>query len=378
VLRLTASDGALSATDDVTITIERTPSQVTFIPTGSVWKYMDQGTDQGTNWRARAFDDGTWAAGKAQLGYGDGDEGTVVSFGPDSANKYITTYFRRSFPVNNAATVTQLSVRLLRDDGAIVYLNGVEVFRSNMPEGEITFGTFASEVVSGADETSTFFDKNIDPTLVVEGTNVIAVEIHQQNLTSTDISFDLELSGLTQPANQAPSVSAGNDQSVTLPASLPLNGSAVDDGLPIPPGKLDVAWSKVSGPGNVTFGNVNAAVTTVNFTAAGVYLLRLTASDGTFTASDDISVTVTDGGQTSLQFESIELVRGSPNVLVFRFIAEAGKSYTVQHRDSLSAGAWLKLKDVAAPLSNQPIDLAEPVPDGGASRFYRIVTPQQP
>ena len=79
-----------------------------------------------------------------------------MSFGPDSANKYITTYFRRSFPVNNAATVTQLSVRLLRDDGAIVYLNDVEVFRSNMPEGEITFGTFASEVVSGADETSTF------------------------------------------------------------------------------------------------------------------------------------------------------------------------------------------------------------------------------
>ena len=260
----------------------------------------------------------------------------MVSFGPDSANKYITTYFRRSFQVNNAAAVTQLSVRLLRDDGAIVYLNGVEVFRSNMPEGEITFATFASEVVSGADETSTFFDKNIDPTLLVEGTNVIAVEIHQQNLTSTDISFDLELSGLTQPANQAPNVSAGSDQIVTLPASLPLNGSAVDDGLPIPPGKLDVAWSKVSGPGNVTFGNVNAAATTANFTAAGVYFLRLTANDGVLTASDDISVTVTDGGQTSLQFESIELVRGSPNVVLFRFLAEAGKSYTVQFRDSLS------------------------------------------
>jgi hypothetical protein len=134
----------------------------------------------------------------------------------------------------------------------------------------------------------------------------------------------------------------------------------------------------VSGPGNVTFGNVNAAVTTVNFTAAGVYLLRLTASDGTFTASDDISVTVTDGGQTSLQFESIELVRGSPNVVVFRFIAEAGKSYTVQNRDSLSGGAWLKLKDITAPLSDQPMDVAEPVPDGRISRFYRIVTPQQP
>jgi hypothetical protein len=203
----------------------------------------------------------------------------------------------------------------------------------------------------------------------------MAVEIHQQNLTSTDISFDLELSGLTEPANQPPKVGAGSDQSVTLPASITLNGSAVDDGLPIPPGKLDVAWSKVSGPGNVTFGNVNAAVTTVNFTAAGVYLLRLTASDGAFTVSDDISLTVTDGGQTSLQFASIELVRGSPNVVIFRFIAEAGKSYTIQNRDSLSGGAWLKLKDVPAPLSDQPIDIAEPVPDGRTSRFMNCHVP---
>ncbi|MEO8426230.1 MAG: lamin tail domain-containing protein, partial [Verrucomicrobiota bacterium] len=378
VLRLMASDGALSASDDVTITIERTPSQVTVIPTGSIWKYLDQGIDQGTDWQSRAFDDSSWAGGKAQLGYGDGDEATVVSFGPDSARKFITTYFRQSFRVKNAAAVTQLSVRLLRDDGAIVYLNGVEVFRSNMPEGEITFDTFASEVVGGADETSTFFDKNIDPTLLVEGTNVIAVEIHQQNSTSTDISFDLELSGLTEPANQAPKVSAGNDQIVTIPASITLNGSAVDDGLPIPPGKLDVAWSKVGGPGNVSFGNVNAAVTTAGFVTPGVYVLALTATDGTLAVSDEMSVTVTGGGQTNLQFDSIELIRGFPYAVLFRFTTEAGKSYTVQQRDSLSNGTWLKLKDIAALPGNQPVDITESVPIGRASRFYRIVTPQQP
>src|SRR5262245_33908195 len=73
---------------------------------GSIWKYLDNGSDQGTAWRAPGFNDGTWASGPAQLGYGDGDEATIVSFGPDMANKYITTYFRRTFNVSNVSSYT--------------------------------------------------------------------------------------------------------------------------------------------------------------------------------------------------------------------------------------------------------------------------------
>src|SRR5467141_1189505 len=71
------------------------------VPAGSVWKYLDNGSDQGTAWVAPSFDDSAWASGPAQLGYGDGDEATVVGFGPDPNNKYITTYFRRAFTVAN-------------------------------------------------------------------------------------------------------------------------------------------------------------------------------------------------------------------------------------------------------------------------------------
>lgn len=170
------------------------PPPLTLIATGSVWKYLDNGSNQGTNWVANAFNDSTWASGPAQLGYGDGDEATLVSFGPNEANKYITTYFRRSFNVTNAAAFVALTLHLLRDDGGVVYLNGKEAFRSNMGEGTVSYSTLAAGAAAGFIE-STFFPGSIDPALLVNGTNVLAVEIHQVSPDSSDISFDLELIG---------------------------------------------------------------------------------------------------------------------------------------------------------------------------------------
>jgi hypothetical protein len=166
------------------------------VPTGSVWKYLDNGTNQGTAWRAAGFADGAWASGAAQLGYGDGDEATVVSFGPNSGAKYITTYFRRAFTIVNPSAFAGLTLRLLRDDGAVVYLNGTEVFRSNMPTGSIGYTTRASSAL-GAPAESTFVTASVPISALVAGTNVLAVEVHQANGTSSDLSFDLELSGST-------------------------------------------------------------------------------------------------------------------------------------------------------------------------------------
>ena len=169
-------------------------ADTTLVSTGSSWKYLANGTDQGTGWRATGFNDSAWASGPAQLGYGDGDEATTLGFGPDANNKYITTYFRRSFSVANASLFNGLTLRLLRDDGAVVYLNGVEVWRTNMPTGTVGYLTPASVAIGGADET-TFVQTTISPSLLVTGTNVLAVELHQSGGTSTDISFDLQLIG---------------------------------------------------------------------------------------------------------------------------------------------------------------------------------------
>lgn len=169
-------------------------ADTTLVPTGAVWKYLDNGSDQGTAWRATAFNDSTWPAGAAQLGYGDGDEATTVGFGPDANNKFITTYFRRAFSVTNASLFNSLTLRLLRDDGAVVYLNGVEVWRTNMPTGPVNNLTPASVAIGGADET-TFVQTTLSPSLLVSGTNILAVELHQSGGTSSDISFDLQLIG---------------------------------------------------------------------------------------------------------------------------------------------------------------------------------------
>ena len=84
---------------------------------------------------------------------------------------------------------------------------------------------------------------------------------------------------------------------ITLPSAATLSGSATDDGLPNPPGAVTYTWSKFSGPGTVAFGTATAATTTATFSTAGVYTLRLTASDGGSSGFDDLVVTV-NGSRT--------------------------------------------------------------------------------
>jgi Calcineurin-like phosphoesterase/Bacterial Ig-like domain/Purple acid Phosphatase, N-terminal domain len=168
-------------------------AQTSLISYGSNWKYLDNGTNQGTAWRAVAFNDAAWKSGNAQLGYGDGDETTVVSFGPNASQKYITTYFRKAITVTNPASFTGITLSIKRDDGAVVYINGTERYRTNMPTGNISSTTRAS--TDAADDGNTAQNVNLANTVLVAGNNVIAVEIHQVNRTSSDISFDLQLIG---------------------------------------------------------------------------------------------------------------------------------------------------------------------------------------
>ena len=181
---------------------------------GANWRYLDNGTDPGVAFRGAAFNDSTWASGNAQLGYGDGDEATVVGFGPNVNLKYVTTYFRRTFNVSNPALITSLALRLLRDDGAIVYINGTEVVRSNMPAGTITTNTLAPANVDGAAE-ATVIPYSFGPGSIVAGTNTIAVELHQNSRTSSDLSFDLALDAEV-------SVSGGDLSKPTAPSALTL------------------------------------------------------------------------------------------------------------------------------------------------------------
>jgi hypothetical protein len=174
-------------------------SAVCFIDKGSSWKYLDTGTAPPTGWTDLPFDDSAWSEGPAELGYGD-DPVTVLSYGPDPDDKYITTWFRKTFEVADVAGVSLMAANLKCDDGAVIFLNGVEVARHNMPAGAITPTTLASVIVSGGDEEE-FFMVDLPVAPLVSGANVVAVEVHQASTNSSDLSFDLELCGSGDPAS---------------------------------------------------------------------------------------------------------------------------------------------------------------------------------
>lgn len=182
--------------DSYTIPAPQPKVLTTLVPTGADWKYLDNGSNQGTAWRDTTFDDSAWSSGPAQLGYGDGDEKTVISYGGDVSNKHTTSYFRKSFVVSDPSVAADgLTLNLLRDDGAVVYLNGVEVLRNNLPSGTIGYKELASSSIFEPADESGLYSFTINPALLVAGTNVLAVEIHQSDVTSPDVSFDLGLIG---------------------------------------------------------------------------------------------------------------------------------------------------------------------------------------
>lgn len=197
---------------------------ITLVPAGARWRFLDDGSNRGTAWRESGFADAAWEEGNARFGYGDNGIVTPVSFGADPNNKFITTYFRRAFDVAAPGELAAVTLGLVRDDGAVVYLNGKEVFRSNLPTGTIGYRTAASSAVGGAEE-STYFESDLDPTALRAGRNVLAVEVHQSSGTSSDIAFDLRLTGIKLPAAVPTRLSAEAAHG-RLRLTWPVNGTA--------------------------------------------------------------------------------------------------------------------------------------------------------
>ena len=286
------------------------------VPYGSTWKYLDNGKNQGSTWRNISFNDAAWKSGLAQLGYGDGDEATVVSFGGNANKKYITTYFRKTISIGDASGFSSYTLNIKRDDGAVVYINGTEVFRTNMPAGSVSFSTKA---LDATDDGNTPQSKSLGAGTLVTGTNVIAVEIHQVSATSTDISFDLELFGNTGAAPCNPPTGL-NTSGITTTGST-------------------IAWTSVSGAisydadykANSSSTWINAATGTTStslnlsgLTASTLYDWRVrtncTSSSSTYstsqftTASTPSQPTVTRGPYLQMGNETAITIRWRTNI----------------------------------------------------------------
>ncbi len=191
-------------------------STETPIPLGSRWRWFTGASGLGasdiveshpswsaTNWKHPDFADGAWKEGPAQLGYGEGDEATVIPFGA-ATNKWVSSYFRHRFTLADPENIKVLNLSLRRDDGAIVYLNGREAARTSIRAGKVTATTPGD---SPSDDGQSLHELPIDPSLLRAGVNVVAVELHQSTLTTSDASFDLEL-GITRSGNATGTVAA--------------------------------------------------------------------------------------------------------------------------------------------------------------------------
>ena len=204
------------------------PSALVFTPSGAVtdtlvadgvagagatWKYRDPSIDLGgseivvghpswsaANWKHPAFDDSNatiWKNGDAELGAGDVSDGrperTQINIGP-SGGRFPVLYFRKRFNVTDPSVYDGLELEALIDDGAIFYINGREVARLNMPGGNVGYAATGLNAVNEAAFVPVT-DARLLPSVLVPGQNTIAVQVHQSNITSSDVSFDLRLRG---------------------------------------------------------------------------------------------------------------------------------------------------------------------------------------
>jgi len=165
-------------------------SQETLITKNDSWYYYDKGYLDESWIELTAFSH--WEIGTSPLGYENKQIKTILSFGNDKDEKQVTKYFKKELILNNKYTIYECKIQ--RDDGAVFYLNGKEIFRENMPKGKITYNTLASNRVtsSAEDKFHQHFITNRD---FKEGKNILSIEVHQAYRNSSDCIFSLELIG---------------------------------------------------------------------------------------------------------------------------------------------------------------------------------------
>jgi hypothetical protein len=195
----------------------------------NAWKYHDGGLDLGTSWRFPGYDDTQWPSGAALL-YNNTNNlqiprNTLINFGPT------THYFRATFVYTGAPQILSLSMRHIVDDGAVFYLNGMEVNRFNMPLGVISHTNVAS---SAAGNASIRPVPSLAITNLVIGTNVVAVEVHQAATPGEDVAFGAELTARVETVPRVPFVES-NEGWIELfnrgSNAVNLSGWRLDEGI---------------------------------------------------------------------------------------------------------------------------------------------------
>lgn len=216
VVTVIATDAAgVAASNSFVIGVA--PRTTSLVATGAVWKFNDSGANLSTAWRSNSFNDAAWSSGPSMLGFGDANgllPSTVIA-----SNRQITTYFRTAFTVPTGLNTTNLNLRILRDDAAVVYLDGAEIWRdTNISSGVIAYNTTAMVGLNGGAE-STWLSTNFPPGLLNVSPHLLAAEVHQNSTTSSDVAFNLELTAQSAAPSPvlSPALVGGNQFTLAWP-----------------------------------------------------------------------------------------------------------------------------------------------------------------
>ena len=180
--------------------------------TAEEWKYYDSGSLDGTSWKSSSYNDSQWKKGLARIGYDNNNWHTGLK---TTTEGYLTTYyFRKSFNLaDNPSATDEFILDYVIDDGMIVYINGVEAGRYNMPSGTILYNDVATTHAHNNPDTG---QMTLKGSLFKKGKNVIAVEVHNNSTTSSDILWDASLSYIVQDNTQT---YISTDEEYTLPST---------------------------------------------------------------------------------------------------------------------------------------------------------------
>jgi hypothetical protein len=294
-----ATDSANATMTSNNFTVNMLPPlrSTALVSFGESWKYLDTGVAPSSTWTARTgFDESAWLGANSRLGYGGDGDTSIINYGNETGAKFITTWFRKTFNVTNAASFSQLLLRLVRDDGAVVYLNGQEIYRSNLPTGTISPTTLALASLSGADEI-TPIETLVPSTSLVSGSNVLAIEIHQAGAGSSDMGMNCELIGQSLGSTSF---------YITNPATSQLMSAAVDVPLTVSlPTALGTPTKVEYFAGAAKIGESTAAPFSLTWTTplVGSYALTAKATFSNSTTSTTPAITITiDSARTSTTF----------------------------------------------------------------------------
>ena len=294
VLRLTADDSVLSDYDELTVIVNAAPvGSGNFLESGGT-VVMEAENFDNNDTRTDPYDQ-NWSLETTDSGY----VGSGYMKAPIDS------------PLENATWANGCELGYDIDfETAGTYHIWLRRYAIGSGQNSVWVGVDGTQSGSNFDNSNTGLDPTVWTWITTAGCDVyISAGTHTFQIRRRERQYEIDRIILTDdggytpsgtgPAessrdtNTAPTANAGSDQTgITVAAGATLAGTSSDDGLPASPGSITTTWTKVTGPGTVTFGDSAAVDSTVSFTALGTYVLQLEADDGDLTDTDTVQIIV--------------------------------------------------------------------------------------